>query len=50
MDHRWLMAAVVAMNTPVLDRLRREFPAAGVRCDGPMTVVTIPLRARRCGR
>jgi GNAT superfamily N-acetyltransferase len=45
MDFRWLMAAVVAVNTPVLDWLRREFPESTVRLSGPMAIVTIPLAA-----
>jgi GNAT superfamily N-acetyltransferase len=43
LNYRWLVAAVLAMNTPVLDWLRREFPAATVRGEGTTTIVHLPL-------
>jgi GNAT superfamily N-acetyltransferase len=45
LNYRWLVAAVLATNTPVLDWLRREFPAATVRGEGTTTIVEIPLPA-----
>ena len=35
LNYRWLVAAVLATNTPVLDWLRREFPAAASAARGP---------------